>query len=77
MMNNESVYCFVFSKQAKLVNFIPTVWNCFQNRRDKLPGNILAIVTVLTAVSLIHWLQANPVYAIVYKCTVHLFLYEH
>lgn len=51
MMNIESVYCVVFSKQAKLVNFIPAVRNCFQNRRERLSGNILAIVSSHSSLS--------------------------
>lgn len=54
MVNDESIYCvYLFSEQAELVNFIPIVRHCFQNRifsYNLSLLSILAIVTLLAAV---------------------------
>lgn len=52
MVNDESVYCVLFSEQAERVNFISIVRHCFQNRifSYNLSRTILAVVAVVAAV---------------------------
>lgn len=72
MVNDDSIYCVLFSEQAELVNFIPIVRHCFQNRIFSYNLSLLSILAIVTVVAAV--CQSMVFIGHIHLCTQFIFI---